>query len=495
VPSTQDLLANLLRQGERLGLRHVAGPTGTTAADATGVALLPIGDLGSALAGQLVIVSGTGPPAAYQVDIAIRRAISAGCAALVFVGEFRLAETSRSLAARGGLPILMSPATPSELAMFVDRALRGGAEEAIARAEQAIARARDDAARVPDRPAHAVLDSASAALGVGLRLVEDAAVAWHDPDAVCIGEVAVGRLVADRGDPSVAIALPTLAAILSRSMQHELHARFGPVRSRADLVVELVLAESSRVESLGAEAARAGLPVALSHTVAWISPTHRQLTERRLPAAALSAIELYALRLVDPRDEVWHVAMIHDNLLMAASEEAGAADHQRRVREVMEEVRGHATSLFGDEWAFTVGMGTPREGVLGFRQSAAEARIAAEAAIAAGRIGGIEVTDVTGLRRVLLDFYASTLSRSLLDDILAPLDRLGGDRAAIAIETLLAYLRHRNSLARAATELNLHPNAVNYRVRRAEQALGLDLSDPDVRFAVELACRVRLITS
>ncbi|WP_236795561.1 CdaR family transcriptional regulator [Amycolatopsis sp. GM8] len=490
---TQGFLADLLRQGERLGLRHVVGPA--EVADVSGVAILPIGELAAASAGQLVIISGTGSPAAYQVDIAIRRAISAGCAALVFVGEFPLAATSRSLAVRGGLPILMSTATPSELAVFTDRALRGGAEEAIARAEQAIVRARDCAIEVPARPARAVLDEASAALGVPLRLVEDTTVAWHEPDAVCIGEVAVGRLVAERGDPSVAIALPTLAAVLSRSMQHEMHTRFGPVRSRADLVVELVLAESSRVESLGAEAARAGLPVALSHTVAWVSPTHRNLTDRRLPATALSAIELYGLQLVDQRDEVWHVAMIHDNLLMAASEEAGAADHQRRVREVMEAVRGHARSRFGDEWAFTVGMGTPRQGVLGFRQSAAEARIATEAAIAAGRIGGIEVTDVTGLRRVLLDFYASTLSRSLLDDILAPLDRTGGDRAAMAIETLLAYLRNRNSLTRAAAELNLHPNAVNYRVRRAEQILGLDLSDPDVRFAVELACRVRLITS
>ncbi|GAA3592389.1 hypothetical protein GCM10022419_089080 [Nonomuraea rosea] len=106
-----------------------------------------------------------------------------------------------------------------------------------------------------------------------------------------------------------------------------------------------------------------------------------------------------------------------------------------------------------------------------------------------------EATDVTGLSRVLLDFYASPLSRSLLDDILAPLDALGPERAAIAVRTLVAYLGHRTSLARAGEALNLHPSAVNYRVRRIEQSLGLDLTDPDVRFAVELACRVRLIAT
>nr|WP_236720136.1 helix-turn-helix domain-containing protein [Rathayibacter sp. VKM Ac-2630] len=41
--------------------------------------------------------------------------------------------------------------------------------------------------------------------------------------------------------------------------------------------------------------------------------------------------------------------------------------------------------------------------------------------------------------------------------------------------------------------LLLHPNAVNYRVRRIEQSLELDLEDPDTRFALELACRLRIM--
>jgi DNA-binding PucR family transcriptional regulator len=115
--------------------------------------------------------------------------------------------------------------------------------------------------------------------------------------------------------------------------------------------------------------------------------------------------------------------------------------------------------------------------------------------VASGRLGGIEVTDETGLRRVLLDFYASPLSRALLNDILAPLDALGTERSAIAVRTLLAYLSNRNSLARAGEALTLHPNAVNYRIRKIEQSLQLDLEDPDIRFALELACRMRLMTT
>jgi hypothetical protein len=503
----QVTVTDLITHGERLGLCRVAGsPEGVAV---SGVEIVAMAELTVAAPGQVVIVTTDdhSVPRPYQVDIAIRRAIAAGCAGLVFLGDFPLAETSRALAARGRLPVLMSTATPSELAVLMDRVIRGGAEEALSRAEYAINRTTAVAARSVD----AVLEEAGAALGVRLTLVADPGVAWNAPDAVCAGEVPVGRLVADRTDTSVTIALPVVAAVASRTLQRELADRFGPVRSRADLIIELIFAESARIDGLAVEAARAGLPVGLSHAVAWLTPTHRGARdgdrdgdrdsdresdrEPRPPAVLVSSVELNALQLVHDRDEVWHLATHHDDIVLVSSEEAGAPDHQRRLRDVMASVVAHAATVAGDEWAFTVGLGTPQTGAAGLRQSATEARVTAEAAVAGGRVGSIEVTDMTGLRRVLLDFYASPLSRSLLDDLLAPLDALGPERAGIATRTLLAYLGHRNSLARAAAELNLHSNAVNYRIRRIEQTLGLDLTEPDVRFAVELACRVRLIAT
>ncbi|MEV0381178.1 helix-turn-helix domain-containing protein [Nonomuraea sp. NPDC050643] len=488
-------VAGIVAQGERLGLRCVAGdPEGVAV---SGVEIVAKDELGAAFPGRLVIV--TTPhdavPRPYQVDIAIRRAIAGECAGLVFIGDFPLAETSRALADRGGMPVLMSTATPSELAVLMDRMIRGGAEEVLSRAEFAIARATAAAATAPGRPLESILEEVGAALGVRLSLVQDTGVAWSEPDAVCVGEVPIGRLTADRDDASVTVALPAIAAMLSRCLQHDLQARFGPVRSRADLIIELITAESSRLDRLAVEATRAGLPVSLSHVVAWLTPTHRGDAGRRPPAVLVSSVELHALQLVESRDEVWHLTIFHNDIVMVASEEAGAPDHQRRLRDVMESVMAHARSVAGDEWSFTAGLGTPQSGAAGLRQSATEARVAAEAAVAGGRTGRVEVTDVTGLRRVLLDFYASPLSRSLLDDILAPLNALGPERALIAMKTLVAYLGHRNSLARAGEELNLHPNAVNYRVRRIEQTLGLDLTEPNARFAVELACRVRLIAA
>lgn len=489
----QTSLAHVLEHGEQFGMVCRAGDVAGVAL--SGVEMLAIDEVGRALPGHLVIVlpSGAEPPRAYQIDIVIRRAIAAEVAALLFVGDLALAETSRSLADRGALPVLTASAPPSDLAVSIDRLLRGGAAEALARAEHAVAAVRSVCAGEPLDARSAVLEAAGAALGAELRMVDDPSVTWTDSDAVCIGEVAVGRLVADEPEAAVQIALPVVAAMLSRALQRESQVRFGPARSRADLVVELLLAESSRIDALAVDAARAGLPVQFAHAAAWITPRHRDDPERRLPAALVAAIELTAFQLADGRDETWHLAVFHDDLVVVASEESGAPNHQRRVRDLVERLVAHGSAIASEGWTFTVGLGTPQSGASGLRQSATEARITAGSAVAAGRLGAVEVTDVTGLRRVLLDFYASPLSRALLDDVLAPLDALGPERSAISVRTLLAYLSNRNSLARAGEVLLLHPNAVNYRVRRIEQSLELDLEDPDTRFALELACRLRIM--
>lgn len=48
------------------------------------------------------------------------------------------------------------------------------------------------------------------------------------------------------------------------------------------------------------------------------------------------------------------------------------------------------------------------------------------------------------------------------------------------------YLRHFGDVRAAAAELNVHPNTLRYRLRRAEDLLGITLDDPDGRLLVEI---------
>lgn len=486
----QYLVRDLAAAAERLGLRHLAGPVDDRTVER--VDLGAIDRLSGVPAGSLVIIAAGEQPAPFRVDVALRQASARRLAGIVFTVDLALAETATALAERSGVPVFSAPQSDAaELAKTIDRVVAGGTSEAMMRGAQAVERATEAAA--DDGTDTGILAAASRALGTELTVVEDPTAQWTERDAVCIGEVPVGRVIASSPDAATGVAIPVVAALLSRAAQRRSRDRFAPTQSRADLLVELVLTESSRMDDFVGRAAHLGLPLQLSHVAAWLAPANPDAVHDRAPRTVQPALELFALQLVENRPEMWHFAFLQDDLLLVCTEEHGAADHQRRVREVAARIQEHAHLLAGPGWSYTVGLGTPQLGALGLRQSAAEARIAAESAIAAGRLGGVELTDVTGLRRVLLDVYASPISRDLLHDILRPLDALGPERTLTAVRTLQSYLAHEGSLVRSGRELTLHPNGVGYRMRQIRELLDIDLADPDVRFAVELACRVRLL--
>lgn len=486
-------LRDLHDDADRLGLRLVAGPVDDRAI--ARVDLAAVDRLDAIAAGTLAIIPGDEQPPPFRIDVALRQASARGLAGIVFTAPLVLAETATVLADRGGVPVFSASGLgAADLAKIIDRAISGGASEAMMRGAQAVTAATAAASAI-DSTTESILTAAGGVLGTELSLESDPAVSWTDTDAVFIGEVPIGRLVARSTDAATEVSLPVIASLLSRVAQRQSRDRYAPTQSRADLLVELVLADSTRAEGFVGRAARLGLPLPQSHVVAWLAPTRPSDPEARAPRSVQPALELFTLQLVEAREEMWHAAFLQDDLMLVCTEEHGAGDHQRRVREVAMLIQRQAQELAGGDWTYTLGLGTPQLGALGVRHSAAEARIAAESAIAAGRFGGVELTDVTGLRRVLLDVYASPISRELLHDVLRPLDELGPERALTSVRTLLVYLAHEGSLVGAGKELMLHPNGVGYRMRRIRELLGIDLTDPDARFAVELACRVRLLGS
>ncbi|RCG29774.1 PucR family transcriptional regulator [Sphaerisporangium album] len=131
------------------------------------------------------------------------------------------------------------------------------------------------------------------------------------------------------------------------------------------------------------------------------------------------------------------------------------------------------------------GLGTCQRGPEGLRRTAAQARTAA----ARARPGEAEAFDRLGVHAVLAELTGSDSAVMAARDMLGPLDRLGA-LAPHAVPTLKAYLDAWGSRTKAAAVLNLHPNAVAHRVRRIAEVLDLDLSDPQTRFALQLACHV-----
>jgi DNA-binding PucR family transcriptional regulator len=76
--------------------------------------------------------------------------------------------------------------------------------------------------------------------------------------------------------------------------------------------------------------------------------------------------------------------------------------------------------------------------------------------------------------------------------VLEPLSSLGGAKAERMIQTLHVYLDQQGSMSRTAERLNLHRNAVAYRVNQIFALLvDVDRENPDDLLLLQLACRAR----
>jgi DNA-binding PucR family transcriptional regulator len=146
----------------------------------------------------------------------------------------------------------------------------------------------------------------------------------------------------------------------------------------------------------------------------------------------------------------------------------------------------------GDRVHAVVGVGPVAQDTAGL----AEARATADRALRvlrAGQPGGRRVAQ-------LADVHVESLLLELRDLVAARGDRPTGPVARLAeydvahdthlVETLRAWLDAFGDVIAAAATVYVHPNTFRYRLRRLSQVGGLDLTDPEARFAAMLQLRV-----
>ena len=105
-----------------------------------------------------------------------------------------------------------------------------------------------------------------------------------------------------------------------------------------------------------------------------------------------------------------------------------------------------------------------------------------------GRTGEIRVE--TYLPELLLA-RSPRLADRLRDRVIGPLRRYDRERSADLVETLQAFLASGLDRRAAAEQLHVHPNTLNYRLRRIEELTGIQLGEPNDLMLVALAMRER----
>lgn len=130
-------------------------------------------------------------------------------------------------------------------------------------------------------------------------------------------------------------------------------------------------------------------------------------------------------------------------------------------------------------------VGSLASGSAGLTTSLSEAADAARIAVNRSTTGWFVRVDGLGLEQLLLAWTGNDTFVPAARSLLAPLQTGNGE----LLTTLSAYLDHESAVAPTAAALGLHRNTVATRIGRAQELLGVDLGDPEVRLALHLACR------
>ncbi len=483
------------------GLRRVSPGGGDR-----GVAVVRLAErfaeLDDAPAGSFVVLSrqASAEVTDYRLDMALRWAAVRRVAAVAAFSSavWQPAVTALDIVVDADIALVSIPAH-ADLAALVQAIfgeIGGGAERALARAEQGL-----DAVRRAERAGagpEELGQVAGRALGTKVEFVtvppeEGVSV------PVLAGETQTGHFAAPEAGGEIGIAaglvLHAAAAAAARFLDLARRAIQTPIRSRSELLAELLMSDSAISEDLLDRARQLGIPVSGWHLVVRVEADDLDEAEqdevRRFEL--LEAAGQAALQAVTATGESWYLSRIARAIILirVTTSNPGPQAGARAARSAERALQAITARL--PALRFRAGVGAAHEGPMGLRASAAEARGALAAARAARRPAGVAAHDAVGIRRMLMEWYASETVRASVRDQLAPLEKLGAARADTAIRTLAAYLDEQGSVVRTAERLHLHRNAVTNRLRSITELLDVDLEDPDQRLALQLACRARLL--
>ncbi len=138
--------------------------------------------------------------------------------------------------------------------------------------------------------------------------------------------------------------------------------------------------------------------------------------------------------------------------------------------------------------AIRVGVGGSYD-LSSMRRSLADAKFALALTATLGSAGPVACFEDLGIWRL---FAASAGSADLLGVVtewLDPLVAYDEQRGGELVKTIRTYLHNSGEIETTANELFIHRNTLVYRLKRIGQILGHDLTDPDTRFSIDLACR------
>ena len=354
-----------------------------------------------------------------------------------------------------------------------------------------------------DRRVAAAYEQARARVGEHLDLEVDVVPLEADQPSgeeglvvpVVLDEEAAGHLWAlqprARFDAPQRQALTQAAAVVALALLKERTAQEVEWRLSRDFFDDLFEAEGQSVEALHARARQLGADLSRPHTV---------LVVRRDPATESGGVhedrEAYAQRsllaLVQQTGGAWggarliatrsdHIVVLWDDAVQEHSA-LEFADHLRR------EIQAYASG-----WTATVGVGPTCADVREYGDAYRLTCGVLDLVQQSDRRDRVVGLDTIGAYRLLLQVKRPQELQSFAESMLGRLHAYDRRHQTKLGATLDTYMANRCNVSVTAKAMHVHANTVGYRLRRIEELLEIDLSDPQAMLHLQVALMIEHI--
>jgi DNA-binding PucR family transcriptional regulator len=278
------------------------------------------------------------------------------------------------------------------------------------------------------------------------------------------------------------VVLEQTARAVALGMLRERAVLEAETRLRGDFVEALLVGQRDS-RALARDAAIIGFDLRAPHAVLVVAP-HGSGDEIPMPARQELFELVRSVTLAASPDTL--VAHRPEGILILAGVGTGPdLDTHRLAGRVQA-----AAAQYFPQYSVSIGLGGECRGVADYPRACERALKALRIVSSLGRPTSIVDIDELDVYEVLFDSASKDRLRVFVDQTLGPLRAYDRDHASGLVRTLEAYLESGGSLAEAAKTLVVHPNTVEYRLRRAGDLCGRDLRDPEERFRLQLALRI-----
>lgn len=168
-------------------------------------------------------------------------------------------------------------------------------------------------------------------------------------------------------------------------------------------------------------------------------------------------------------------------------------DPKQLRKEILGEVTGLRKALepLIKDGELTVSIGRFYPGIAGIQKSYKEALKALRIGKEIGYQGKNIYFHDLGIYRLLTLIEKKDELEEFLEENIAPLLRYDAEKNAELVQTLEMYFRCQGNAKKVSEKLFTHYNTILYRLERIQEITRLDLEDPEDRFNLEVALRIR----